>query len=81
MTKEVKWSRKTSDEVNRLLNEYGKVVEDKVPTKKDGNLDMKALQEMKETKELIKKFKKLGIHSNEELFDNGFMAAGMILKF
>ena len=81
MTKKIKWSRDTSDTVNELLVQYSKDVINKASTTKEGNLDINALQKMPETIALITKFKKLGIKSKAELLTNGFIPAGMILKF
>ncbi len=50
------------------------------PTKKDGSLDTDAFNKLPEVKKATKRLKEAGINRNW-LWDNGFMAAGMLLTF
>jgi hypothetical protein len=51
------------------------------PLDKEGNLDVKAFNEMPEVKEAIDAIKCVGVKTSNALAKRGFVAASMVLKF
>lgn len=69
---------KGKEQVKKILDELSKLDQKKLPLNKDGNMNMSKIIEVKEIKEAVKDLDALGIDS-KWLFDNGFMAAGMVI--
>jgi hypothetical protein len=72
------------DIVSDILTKYGAEIQ-KVGTPlvkgTTDSLDVHALNEMKETKEVVAKLKALGVPNRKWLSENGFVGAFMILTF
>lgn len=69
------------NEVAKLLVKISEIDRNRIPKDKSGNLDVKRFNEMKDIKKMIKELKALGVKHSSQLFDLGFIPAGMVLKF
>ena len=75
------WTREEKDAVSEMLRQWGQIMSKRAPKTDTDHLDIKALHKMHETKTLIKALQNIGIQSNTQLMDMGFLAAGMVLRF
>ncbi len=67
---------------SKVFTGWGIAMHGITPTLPGGNkIDMVKFAKMKEVKDIIKELKAMGIQHNDDLIENGFMAAGMLLKF
>ena len=74
-----KYNKKLIDQISAILTSWGKNI--KAPKTENGMLDVDKLNELEETKFMIKELIELGVRDRKELNEMGFVAAGMILKF
>lgn len=71
----------TKRKVQKLLTDWGASMKTLAPVTPEGSIDMEKFPQMKEVKELISNLKEIGVKSNTQLMDSGFIAAGMLLRF
>ena len=76
-----KLNSKQRTAVEELLQRFGENIKSTAPTTKDGQLDVKALNEMPETKAMIESLKTLGVKNRQHLSHEGFVVGGMLLNF
>ena len=78
--------RLTSSQRNKIgsiLTKWGIKMKGITPVLEDNpdSIDTKKLMEMQETKDIIQTLKENGVESSRHLMDNGFIAAGMLIRF
>lgn len=68
--------------VGLVLEEVNKVAKDRKDIfDKDGHLDILKLNKLSGVKKCIVQLKELGVKSNTDLIDMGYIVGGMILRF
>lgn len=65
-------------QVKKILVDFSKIKN--IPLRIDGNIDMEDFAQMEEYKSVVKKLTELEVNT-DWLFKNGFVIAGMLLKF
>ncbi len=65
------------DKISKILNRIGGL-KDKIPTTKDGNIDMNKFPNVPEVKQLLEELREEGVNG-KWLFNNGFIPAGLLL--
>ena len=66
--------------VRQLLKRLEGIPQDNLPLKRDGNVDVGKFNAIPLVVGVVSEFKKMGI-SKDWLFDNGFVSAGVVLRF
>ena len=67
--------------VSIVLDQFSEIDRSEVILNSNGGIDIVKFNEMEKVTKLVSELKKLGVKNNSELYEAGFMPAGMLLRF